>query len=111
MSIDLIHGASKSHWRLNQPAGPGIPGGWVPTSNDTEPWIQVALYRKTTVAGVAIQGREDEDMWVTTYKVQTSTNGSTWNAAFIGVDEEVCSLAGPVLLHILQFCLKFIKTV
>ena len=93
VSSDLLGATAISHWRLNQPAGAGIPGGWVPTSNDTEPWLQVTLYRKTIVAGVAVQGRDDEDMWVTTYKVNTSTDGSVWNAALIRVDEEVCSLA------------------
>ena len=83
-----------SHWRLNQPAGAGIPGGWLPSTSDTELWLQVLLYRKTFVTGVAVQGREDEDMWVTTYKVKTSMSGSTsqWNTVLLGNEEEVCMI-------------------
>ena len=89
-SSDLMNSSSISHWRLNQPADAGIPGGWVPSTSDSKPWLQVLLYRKTSVTGVAVQGREDEDMWVTTYKVQTSMDGAVWNAVRLNGDEEVC---------------------
>ena len=51
---------------------------------------------------IIVQGREDEDQWVTSYKVQTSLDGTSWN--FVpgtdsngGVNEEEVSC---FLLHV-----------
>ena len=90
-STDMMNGTAIPHWRLNQPASAGIPGGWLPSTSNSKPWLQVLLYRETSVTGVVVQGREDADMWVTTYKVKTSTHGYNWNAVFLGDVEEVCS--------------------
>ena len=96
-SSDIMDGSAISHWRLNQPgAGAGIPGGWVPSSSDSTSWLQVLLYRKTVVTGVVVQGRADEDMWVTTYKVQTSVDGAVWNAVQINDADEVCILVPQI---------------
>ena len=75
-SSDLINGAGKQQWRLNQA---GIPGGWVALDSDEQPWLQISLYRQTPITGVIVQGREDEDQWVTSYKVQISVDGTSWS--------------------------------
>ena len=46
--------------------------------SDEQPWLQISLYRQTPITGVIVQGREDQDQWVTSYKVQTSLDGSSW---------------------------------
>ena len=46
---------------------------------DEKPWLQISLYRQTSITGIIVQGREDEDQWVTSYKVQTCLDGTSWN--------------------------------
>ena len=78
-SSDLSEGAGKQQWRLNQVPEPGVPGGWVALHSDKQPWLQIDLYKPTAITGVIVQGREDEDQWVTSYKVQTCLDGTSWN--------------------------------
>ena len=47
--------------------------------SDKQPWIQISLYRQTPITGVIVQGREDEDQWVSSYKVKKSLDGDAWN--------------------------------
>ena len=53
-------------------------GGWSALYNDKDQWIQVALGKLQSVSGIILQGREDEDQWVTEYQVEYSTDGNTW---------------------------------
>ncbi|XP_072025097.1 uncharacterized protein [Amphiura filiformis] len=76
-SSDLSNGTGLLQWRLNQEAVTDIPGAWVALTSDTQPWLQINLYRHTHIAGVIVQGRADADQWVTSYKVQTSLDGTT----------------------------------
>ena len=46
--------------------------------SDKQPWLQISLYRQTPITGIIVQGREDEDQWVTSYKVQTCLDGISW---------------------------------
>ena len=78
-SSDLSNGAGKQQWRLNHVPKPGDPGGWVALDSDKQPWLQTSLYRQTLITGVIVQGREDEDQWVTSYKVQTCLDGTSWD--------------------------------
>ena len=78
-SSNLSEGVGKQQWRLNQVPNPGVPGGWVALGSDKKPWLQISLYRQTSITGVIVQGREDEDQWVTSYKVQISLDGTSWN--------------------------------
>ena len=78
-SSDQSNGAGKQQWRLNQVSKPGVPGGWVALDSDKQPWLQISLYRQTPITGIIVQGREDEDQWVTSYKVQTSLDNILWN--------------------------------
>ena len=78
-STALSNGAGKQQWRLNQAPKPGVPGGWLTLDSDKQPWLQISLYRQTPITGVIMQGRPDEDQWVTSYKVQTSLDNILWN--------------------------------
>ena len=77
-SSDPSSEAGKNQWRLNQVSKHGVPGGWVALDGDEKQWLQISLYRQTPITGVIMQGREDEDQWVTLYKVKTSLDGGAW---------------------------------
>ena len=53
-------------------------GGWIASTTDSSQWLQIDLYRQTQVGGVVLQGRQDQDEWVTRYKVEVSLDGDTW---------------------------------
>ena len=61
--------------RLNFKAGKGKQGAWSAGSNDANQWIQVALGRFTNLTGIATQGRNAADQWVTKYQLQYSDDG------------------------------------
>ena len=55
---------------------PGKEGSWSARTNDANQWLQVDLGGELTkVTGVASQGRNDIDQWVTKYKLQYSNDG------------------------------------
>ena len=61
--------------RLNFKAGGGKAGGWSARSNDANQWIQVALGNSTDLTGIATQGRNGNNQWVTKYQLQYSDDG------------------------------------
>ena len=61
--------------RLNFKAGGGKNGGWSALSNDANQWIQVALGNFSDVTGIATQGRNGNNQWVTKYQLQYSDDG------------------------------------
>ena len=61
--------------RLNLKAGGGKQGAWSAGSNDANQWIQVALGSYTKLTGIATQGKNGADQWVTKYQLQYSENG------------------------------------
>ena len=57
--------------RLNHHADNVTKGAWsAGVYNNLTQWIQVDLGVAQMVSGVMLQGREEEDQWVTRYKVQ-----------------------------------------
>ena len=65
--------------RLNFKAGGGKEGAWVPSSKRAYyQWLQVDLDRYTVVTGIATQGRNDANQWVTSYILQYSEDGVTF---------------------------------
>ena len=59
--------------RLNFKTDRGKGGAWTARKRNVEQWLQVDLGSQfTRVTGVATQGREDRDTWVTKYKLQYS---------------------------------------
>ena len=61
--------------RLNFKARGGKEGGWSARSRDVNQWIQVALNGYTKLTGIATQGRNAFDQWVTLYQLQYSDDG------------------------------------
>ena len=70
---DSSHAAIQA--RLNFKVGGGKQGAWSAGSNDVNQWIQVALGSYTTLTGIATQGSNGADQWVTKYQLQYSDDG------------------------------------
>ena len=70
---DSNHAAIQA--RLNFKAGGGKQGAWSARSNDANQWIQVALGTYTKLTGIATQGRNGANQWVTKYHLQYSDDG------------------------------------
>ena len=65
--------------RLNFKASGDKEGAWVPSSKRAYfQWLQVDLDRYTVVTGIATQGRNDANQWVTSYMLQYSEDGVTF---------------------------------
>ena len=50
-------------------------GAWSSRRNDYKQWLQVDMGRSMKVTGIATQGRQDADQWVTAYYVYISSDG------------------------------------
>jgi len=53
-------------------------GGWSALSNDQNQYLQIKFGQIFQIAGTATQGRADDAQWVKSYKLEYSTDGSTW---------------------------------
>ena len=72
-SSELIIEHHAYQGRLNFKKDNGKKGAWTARKTDVNHWLQVDLGSQfTRVTGVATQGREDSDKWVTKYKLQYS---------------------------------------
>ena len=60
--------------RLNYAAGPS----WCAAKSDSNPYLQIDLQTLHIICAVSTQGNSRGNHWVKTYKLQLSTNGSTW---------------------------------
>lgn len=56
----------------------GYAGAWAAVVNNLNQWIQIDFLIKTTVTYVATQGRHTVGQWVTQYKLQYSSDGSSF---------------------------------
>ena len=73
---DANHAAKQG--RLNFQAGGGKQGGWSSRRNNQDQWLQADLGSRKTVTYLATQGRNLVDQWVTSYKVEYSNDGSSY---------------------------------
>ena len=60
--------------RLNYASGPS----WCSATGDSKPYLQIDLQTLHIICAVSTQGNSQADQWVKTYKLQLSTDGSTW---------------------------------
>ncbi|XP_078669286.1 uncharacterized protein LOC144910271 isoform X2 [Branchiostoma floridae x Branchiostoma belcheri] len=61
----------------------GYAGAWCAATNDNNPWIQVKFSgREVNVSAVVLQGRQDQDQWVTQYRFTYSADCQTWNTYY-----------------------------
>ena len=74
---DSNHAAIQA--RLNFKAGGGKQGGWSARFNDANQWIQVTLGSYTTLTGIATQGMNAANQWVTKYQLQYADDGVTFH--------------------------------
>ena len=51
---------------------------WCAGTSDSNPYLQIDLQTVHIICAVSTQGNAQADQWVKTYKLQLSTNGSTW---------------------------------
>ena len=66
---------------------------WRPSSDKTDQWISVNLYRQTQIAGVVLQGAYGNNWWVKTYKVAYSLDNEDKHFEFVKDESgnpEVC---------------------
>lgn len=75
-------GSKPSQIFLNTRSSKGLSGGWVPKGNDLHPVLTVMLPEVKFVTGIAIQGREDTDQWVKTFRVIASEDGQAWRPLY-----------------------------
>lgn len=64
--------------RLNSVARGKNKGAWSAKRNNRGQWIMVDLKKGIVVSKILIQGRQDSNQWVTSYKVAYSNNGRTF---------------------------------
>ena len=53
-------------------------GGWAALTNDQNQYIKITFGQIFQITGVATQGRQDAAQWVKSYKLEYSTDDSTW---------------------------------
>lgn len=70
----------------------GHAGGWVAGVSDTNQYFQVDMQVLYKFTKVHIQGREDENEWVTSFKLlYYDAKNSNWTAYVNNNGQEVCS--------------------
>lgn len=74
---DANHAAIQG--RLHFKASGGKQGAWSARTSNVNQWLQVDLaYTYTKVIGIATQGRNAADQWVTKYKLQHRNDGTNF---------------------------------
>lgn len=74
---DKNHGAKRG--RLNIKREGALRGAWSSRRNDQNQWLQIDLRtRYTAVKGIATQGRDDWNQWVTRYRLQYGNDGNNF---------------------------------
>ena len=86
--------------RLNFKAGGSKQGGWSALHNNQDQWLQADLGSSKMVTYFATQGRNAAySQWVTSYKVEYSNDGSSFQYYQEQGADKVCELAYTILLH------------
>ena len=67
-------GKPAKNGRLNYTSG----SSWCAGTSDTNPYLQIDLQTLHIICAVSTQGNSQADQWVKTYKLQLSTDGTTW---------------------------------
>ncbi|WAQ93441.1 EDIL3-like protein [Mya arenaria] len=68
--INELTGASQGRIHSNS--------SWIPSHNDSSPWIQVNFEKPKLLSGILIQGENGGQRWVTKYTVDFSMDGNTF---------------------------------
>lgn len=70
-------------------------GGWVPQTSDHNQWLQFYLGNDTQVTGISTQGHHFEPLWVKSYSLRYSNDGSNFEEYHPG-SHKVIELALPL---------------
>ena len=73
-STQLDENHSAKHSRLHSKANRENGGSWSALKNDVNQWLQVDLDSYIRVTGIATQGRNGRDEWVTKFRLQYGEN-------------------------------------
>ena len=73
-STQLDENHSAKHSRLHSKANRENGGSWSALKNDVTQWLQVDLGSYVRVTGIATQGRNGRDEWVTKFRLQYGEN-------------------------------------
>ena len=79
MTASSVHSSSHHQYygRLNETRGFGL---WCPeTRSNRTDYLQVDMAEVRFLCAVATQGYRSSSAWTTSYKLQLSTDGVTWN--------------------------------
>ena len=79
-STEYNAGTGATNGRLNFKPGGGKTGAWSARQNDVHQWLQVDFEGKTEVTGIEIQGRQEDDQWVTNFTISYSSDGTTYTS-------------------------------
>ena len=78
-------------------------GGWAALTTDQNQWLQIKFSQIFQISGVATQGRADDAQWVKTYKLEYSTDGSSWtyypNVRLFKSAFDICSYLDVALFN------------
>jgi len=64
--------------RLHYKASGVKQGGWSAGISNRNQWLQVDLGAEISVKGIATQGRNNYNQWVTAYKLECSNDGASF---------------------------------
>jgi len=64
---------------------------WCAGTSDSYPYLQIDLQTLHIICAVSTQGNSQAEQWVKTYKLQLSTDGSTWTNYKEGGQDKVKS--------------------
>ncbi len=77
-----LSGANKGRLNLNYTFNTNTSeiekyGGWIAADDDTNPWLQVDFIINVTISGIATQGENEEEAWVTSYEMSYGRSKET----------------------------------
>ena len=52
-------------------------GSWIAADDDSDPWLQVDFLINVTISGIATQGEDEGEAWVTSYEIAYGSSKSS----------------------------------
>ena len=85
--------------RLNFQASDGKSGAWTAKNTDQNQWLQADLGNSKNITQLATQGRNGNNQWVTSYKVEYSNNGVSFYCYQEHGADKVCEFSYTCFVH------------
>nr|XP_042904159.1 uncharacterized protein LOC107439698 isoform X4 [Parasteatoda tepidariorum] len=77
-----VPGGDESRLPFKTRGSNGLKGGWVPRVEDRHPYLLIEFPQEEMLTSVHVKGREDEDNWVTSFRVIASPDNKNWLPVF-----------------------------